>query len=129
MDEKSLFDHDKNDPLTRPRGTDVRDSDHSEVHTSKRNSINHRIREMSSDRMIHTPKGSGHDQLASSSLRTETMPLPRSERETSLIEMEEIDQIDEPIQMQTMTGPGPGDKKKIKPSIIDRAREMEKGRV
>jgi hypothetical protein len=54
LGEKSLFDY-QND-TTRQMGTESRSSDHSEsvLQSSKRNSINQRVRAMSSDRVIKT---------------------------------------------------------------------------
>jgi hypothetical protein len=147
LDEKSLFDYqDNNDPMKRPRGTDVRDSDHSEASFSKRNSINQRVREMSSDRVVHPPKGVGHDSLAASSLRRETTALPSnpdngsSNVNENSFELEEIDgepfdDIPPPMlqkpqsQLQPQSQQSETKKKLGKPSIIDKARDMEKGRV
>jgi len=134
LDEKSLFDEyqDKNDPMKRPRGTDVRDSDHSEATFSKRNSINQRVREMSSDRGSQPQKGIGHDALAASSLRRETTPLPNETPAASSSGSFELEEIDgEPFMEQPiLPKPQVDNKKKLgKPSIIDKARDMEKGRV
>ena len=112
LEEKSLYDYHE-EKAKRPLGTESRDSDHSDMalQTSKRNSINQRVRAMSSDRVV---------------------PLPQKEKET--FELEEIDEGEEmPMPQQQMPERESGltmipeikDKKKTN-AVMDRAKEMAK---
>ena len=131
------------DPMQRPQGTDVRKSDFSEniLDTSKRNSINQKIRAMSSDRVVQPVKGTGHESMAQSSLPTVATMNPNaarfassSIRSTDTFALEEIDGGDDADSFilpdrPTLTLPKEEVKKKGKPSIADIAREMEKQRA
>ena len=108
-DEKSLFEHQTE--MTRPLGTDARNSDHSDAYVAKRNSINQKVRSMSSDRVSNTPRGVGHDTMAQTSLSVKPS-----------FELEEIDAGDI---MHEIPASAPIKKKM---SIVDRAKEMAKSR-
>ena len=109
FDDKSLFEHQKE--LSRPRGTDARNSDHSDAYVAKRNSINQKVRSMSSDRSTTTPRGVGHETMQTSSL-----PVKPT------FELEEIDAGDV---LHEIPASAPIKKKM---SIVDRAKEMAKNR-
>ena len=127
--------------MTRPSGTDVRDSDHNSslLQGSKRNTINQKIREFSTDRDIRPVRGAGHENMMQTSLnvimdKEDNTQQPYSSSSSLLLdEIDEIDEIDGGMNVTPMITPmvtstsslGP----KKKPSIVDRAKELEKGRV
>jgi hypothetical protein len=134
FNEKSLFEEYKSNPnpdlnpMTRPSGTDVRDSDHNDslLQGSKRNTINQKIREFSTDRDIRPVRGAGHENMMQTSLNVIMNTEDREPPRNSSILLEEIDgAFDSHVSSQPSTSSGP----KKKPSIVDRAKELEKGRI
>ena len=108
LDEKSLFDY-QNEEMPRQKGTEARNSNHSDAYVAKRNAINQKVRSLSSDRStVTTPRGTGHESMVQTSL-----PIKPS------FELEEIDEGDIMNEI-----PAAAPKKKL--SIVERAQEMAK---
>jgi hypothetical protein len=127
--EDSLYDH-----HVKRKGTDFHQSEaqvNTALSSTKRNSINQRVREMSQTRPIHLDRGAGHDQMAKSSMTV----LPEKKQEFTPIDdvvedvaedpfgndmIDSSEQDEEPIVSSAL--------KKKKSSALDMAREMEKSR-
>lgn len=146
-EEESLYDQQQRahkPEQRRPVGTDIRQSEaqiDASLQSSKRNSINQRIREMSNNREVRPPKGIGHENMLKSSLTVVEQPTEERPSVTSLSDLG-MD-VDAPNPFGTFTSMGEdmidGDMQeeevqapaaiKKKSSIIDRAKELEKGRT
>ena len=132
--DESLYDHQQR----RPMGTDVHQSEEStkqHLQASKRNSLNQQVRAMSNDRDVRPLKGLGHDAMAKTSLtvieqpREEVTSLDRlghGEIDDTILAIPPSDLIDL-IDDEEPEPPRPQIKKKS--SIVDRAKELEKGRM
>lgn len=118
----SLYDHMKR------KGTDFHQSEaqmNTALSSTKRNSLNQRVREMSQTRPVQVERGAGHEQMAKSSMPV----IPEKKLEMTPIDALEEDMIDsgEPNPMDDEPVVASAVKKK-KSSALDMAREMEKSR-
>lgn len=133
--ERSLYD------LQRPMGTDVRQSEEptkQHLQASKRNSLNQQVRAMTNDREVRPPKGMGHEGMAKTSLtvleapREEVTSLDRlnhGEIDPTMLAIPPSDMIDEIDMIDDAEPEPPRPQIKKKSSIVDRAKELEKGRM
>jgi hypothetical protein len=136
LGEDSLYDHQQR----RPMGTDVHQSEEStkqHLQASKRNSLNQQVRAMTNDRDVRPLKGLGHESMAKTSLtvieqpREEVTSLDRlghGEIDESMLSIPPSDLIDLIDDEEPEPEP-PRPQIKKKSSIVDRAKELEKGRM
>jgi hypothetical protein len=135
LDEDTLYAHQQR----RPMGTDVHQSEEpakQHLQASKRNSLNQQVRAMSNDRDVRPLKGLGHDAMAKTSLtvieqpREEVTSLDRlghGEIDDTILAIPPSDLIDLIDDEEEPEPARPQIKKKS--SIVDRAKELEKGRT
>lgn len=145
--EESLYDHQQRQ---RPKGTDVHQSEEAmkqHLQVTKRNSLNQQVRAMTNNREIRPPKGVGHDSMAKTSLTVLEQPreevtsldrLSHGEIDHSMMSIppsESLDIIDDMIDGGDIDAPidepeiQSRSQIKKKASIVDRAKELEKGRM
>jgi hypothetical protein len=119
--EETLF-----DVASKRRGTDFHQSEaqiNTALSSTKRNSLNQRVREMSNTMPLNIEKGMGHEEMPQSSLPV----IPSAKEKVTFIPEEdpfESDMIDSPEPEQVVSSA----LKKKKSSAVDMAREMEKSR-
>ena len=119
------------DLATKRKGTDFHQSEaqvNTALSSTKRNSINQKVREMSQTRPITVDKGMGHEVMAQSSLpvipdkKVEFTPIDVIDSVEEAFGGDMIDSAEEEEQQPIVTV------KKKKASALDMAREMEKSR-
>jgi hypothetical protein len=112
------------------KGTDFHQSEaqvSTALSSTKRNSINQKVREMSQTRPIQVEKGAGHEQMAQSSMviipekRSEITPIDFLDEEDSGLDVIDSGEVDGGPTISSAL-------KKGKSSAVDLAREIEKSR-
>jgi len=144
--EETLYDKQKQyekPEQRRPIGTDIRQSEaqiEASIQASKKTSINQRVREMSNNREVRPVKGAGHETMLSSLSVTEKINEREQPSFTPLTDLgidmnDSIDAFDNTGQ-DIIDGDAQEDEQPVattaikkKSSVIDRAKEMEKGRI